>query len=318
MTININNLKYANSLIRDEDIINDCPFNNSKYYKFQRIYPFSNENTKGMFSPFDLDGKRILSVQASSDQIFEMFLKGARNFDTFDINPLSKDYYFLKKAAFQALNIEEFTEFFCMNQYINDYTDNYNAFNITSYKKLEPYLENNYLWKNLFEIYNPLQIRAKNRIFNDDEDSIKVLEKTLSYLEPKQYQIVKEHIKEINLKFYQSSVYDIPNMISGYYDFIYLSNIICYAEDVYINSPLEKYKDLVLKLSDHLNPNGIIIVGYLYSIESERTIPIYQKNYREKVFWEPEFSYIYFKPMLNIITDFEEMVNDACLIYTKK
>ena len=64
---------------------------------FDMIYPFTTENINGMFSHFSFKDKDCLSVLGSSDQVFDMYLRGAKSVTAFDINPLNTIYEDLAK-----------------------------------------------------------------------------------------------------------------------------------------------------------------------------------------------------------------------------
>ncbi len=51
---------------------------NNKANRFSKIYPYSNENIKEMFANFDLMNKTCFSVLASSDQVLDMYSRGAK------------------------------------------------------------------------------------------------------------------------------------------------------------------------------------------------------------------------------------------------
>ena len=64
---------------------------------YDKIYSQSNEMLNDLFSNFSLKDKDVLSVLASSDQMFHCYNRGARSVDTFDINKLTYYYYYLRK-----------------------------------------------------------------------------------------------------------------------------------------------------------------------------------------------------------------------------
>ena len=64
---------------------------------FEKIFGSSNENLKELFQHFSLQGKEVLTVLASSDQFFYSVYYGAGKVDTFDYNPLTKYYYYLRR-----------------------------------------------------------------------------------------------------------------------------------------------------------------------------------------------------------------------------
>lgn len=66
-----------------------------------RLYLRSNEPLEFIFSQFDFSSKDILSVLASSDQVFSFYQNGARSVDTFDIHRLTEYYYYLRLWCLQ-------------------------------------------------------------------------------------------------------------------------------------------------------------------------------------------------------------------------
>ena len=68
---------------------------------YGHIYYSSNEDLNRLFREFDFRGKKVLSVLASSDQVFHFYNRGASEVDTFDINKLTIHYYYLRKWGIQ-------------------------------------------------------------------------------------------------------------------------------------------------------------------------------------------------------------------------
>ena len=64
---------------------------------YDKIYYQTNEMLKELFHNFDVRGKDVLTVLASSDQLFYAYNYGAKSVDTFDINKLAYYYYYLRK-----------------------------------------------------------------------------------------------------------------------------------------------------------------------------------------------------------------------------
>ena len=142
---------------------------------FDMIYPFTTENINGMFSHFNFKDKDCLSVLGSSDQVFDMYLRGASSVTAFDINPLTEYFFYLKKAALDAnLTKEEYLDYFCYRG-----TDNYaifgnrliKPFDIRIFDKIAPNLKGNSykFWNDLYNKYNFSTIRESARLFNNDE-----------------------------------------------------------------------------------------------------------------------------------------------------
>ena len=75
------------------DIINSCDGNPN----YSRIYFSSNEPLEELFQYFSVEGKDVLTVLGSSDQLFYTLYHGAKRVDTYDINQLTKYYYYLRR-----------------------------------------------------------------------------------------------------------------------------------------------------------------------------------------------------------------------------
>ena len=61
------------------------------------LYRKSNENLTEIFNNYSVKDKDVLTVLASSDQLFSCIYCGAKSVDTFDINPYTLYYYYLRK-----------------------------------------------------------------------------------------------------------------------------------------------------------------------------------------------------------------------------
>jgi len=64
-----------------------------------RIYYASNENLSSLLPSINMKDKKVLSVLASSDQLFHIYSQNPESVDTFDINLLTRYYYYLRKWA---------------------------------------------------------------------------------------------------------------------------------------------------------------------------------------------------------------------------
>jgi hypothetical protein len=76
-----------------------------------RIYPFSNENITESLEDIDLEGKSVITVGSSGDQVLNAILKGATNITLIDGNPLARYYVELKIAAIRNLEYTECLSF---------------------------------------------------------------------------------------------------------------------------------------------------------------------------------------------------------------
>ena len=64
---------------------------------FAALYKNTNEDLTKILKDIDFKDKKVLTVQASSDQLFSSLILGAKEVDTFDANRLTEYYYYLRK-----------------------------------------------------------------------------------------------------------------------------------------------------------------------------------------------------------------------------
>ena len=132
------------------------------------IYEQTNENLDCFFNFFNVRGKDVLTVLASSDQLFSCYYNGAKSIDTFDKSMVTLYYYYLRKwlityknklypsyhffydgdkdlynlvCSIEPSNIDEAeAKFFCFfYMELHDYkTDKY-LFHFASYSQPKPY-----------------------------------------------------------------------------------------------------------------------------------------------------------------------------------
>ncbi len=231
--------------------------------EFSRIYPFTNENIKGCFNHFDFDGKDVLSVLASSDQVFDIFLRGANKIDTFDINPLTKYYFYLKKAAVLALDKKTFLNFFN-----NTYDTHTLLYDKDIYLEISKYLSEEALlfWNKIFKS-NDVEVK---KLFLHNTIPIPTLSRNVLYLN--EYDSLQHKIKNFDINFVACDLRYIDTILNNSYDIMYLSNILSRIDlipQVNMESSLKKtiVKKLIIeinKLEKYLNSDGKILVNYFF------------------------------------------------------
>lgn len=317
MTKIIKNLKVAKDLIE-----NKYNYNTEYYYKFRQIYPFTTQNLKAQYKFFDLKDKDILTVQGSGDQVIELLLNGATNIDAFDINPLTEYYTDLKLAAFRArVSKQEYLDFFRYNDYPIFGQDNNRCFNYETFNKIKDFLnpECHEFWIKLFATYEPQQIRRKNYLFSMDEARESVFENILNYYEEDKFKKLYTLVNKLEYQYIKSDIRQIPKILNKQYDFIDLSNIIQYADIMWSTQPLEHYRKLMDQLIPFLKPNGSLIIGYIYQLQTECiNSECYQKSIRDMYFPPSEYEYYCFDGMYDIKYKPQKRDNDAILVYHKR
>ena len=83
---------------------------------------------------------------------------------------------------------------------------------------------------------------------------------------------------------------------------MFLKNTICETAYLQRKLPLEAFKNYIMSFKDNLNANGIIIMGYIYTILNEcYSNGIFNKEIRDEVFPLDEFNYYYFKSITTFL-----------------
>ena len=62
--------------------------------QYDYIYTRTNENLNLLLKDIEVKNKKVLTVLASSDQLFYFLLKNAKEVETFDINVLTKYFFY--------------------------------------------------------------------------------------------------------------------------------------------------------------------------------------------------------------------------------
>lgn len=239
--------------------INMCDGNNNYSNIFNRIYPFTTENISGYISIFELKNKSLLTVGSSGDQVINASMFNCKNQTVLDINPFTKFYFYLKKAALLTLEYDSFLSFFCYKDFLKFCKNNDNVFSLKMYKEIKPLLrlldyESYLFWDEIFLSF-PNQLIRK-RLFQSDEDKLSVLKYTNIYMKDEYaYEQAKQHIKNVNPNFIIGDIFNVE--LNGMYDNIFMSNLLQYY-------PRYKVKTLVDKLSLNLVDGGTLLISYLY------------------------------------------------------
>ena len=244
------------------------------------VYPFTTERIDGYINEFELENRSLLTIGSSGDQVINAVLHNCKDITLYDINPLSKYYYYLKCAALICLTYDEFLEFLRFRGYI-EWRDNLNVFNLKSYNKLRDTLrlldyESFLYFDELFNTFSNITIRKV--LFEYDEDKKAIISN--NYLNNNiLYEEVKQKLKNVKIKFICADICDIDNSIK--YDNIWLSNYLTWVADK------EKILEIIDKAYDALNKDGKLLVSYLYSIRKTYTYecsPIYNLDEVYKYF----------------------------------
>ncbi|MBQ9834445.1 MAG: DUF3419 family protein [Bacilli bacterium] len=253
---------------REKDIIeatNMYLYKTSKLHDaYSYAYRFTNENVDSIWSLFEFSANvKLLSVLSSGDQLFDMVLNGIKNADTFDCNRIA-EYYTLgfKKVAIETLNYYQFLDLF-----------NYEK-RSRKKSKMENYViscapeEYKNFWQELF--YNLKQSGINSSVFDfvrGENIQDVLLNNRCNYLKTNEnYTSLQKALRESNITFKYNDIKNIPEGY-GKYDFIYISNIMDYFNDIFSEQSeldaLSSTLELLQKIYDvNLNKPGEILLTY--------------------------------------------------------
>ena len=324
MTALEQDIKKAKSIINEQNKF--IP----NYGVLDKIEPFTTHNIKGLLNKFNLQNKKTLTILGNGDQLIDMCLNGVNDIDAFDINPLTKYYYDLKKAALLSnITREQFLEYFCYYHYPYYNGINKHSFHPKTFEKICPYLdEESYkFWSSLYDEYNHLEIRNGKSLFLGNELPYKILNQIINYLNnDTNFYITKERIKDLKFSFINEDANNLPNVLKEKYDFIYLLNTIeklfkKYLVSINENqnqlSKLQELKNLLNTYFDLLNKDGVLILSYITKLFNK-----YNNNILEIFLNDNNLSSIEIDSIEKIkrrnYCKVNTRLNDNCLIYRKK
>lgn len=242
-----------------QQIAGASPF--AKDSRYQDLYVNATEDMATYFKEFKVTNS-FLTIGASGEQVVNAINSGAKVIDVYDSNRLCKHALFLRLAAIKALSYEEFIEY-------------YKTFSPFLFVKIAEYLPEEELayWGTLYRMFGQNNLNS-GQIINNLLFTYKRLDKELvrkinPYLNPDNFYKLKEIIDAVTIHYIDSDLYGLPKHISeNTYDVINLSNIyeyLNYSNDTRFKHA-RKFRNFVMnELYPHLNPNGTILVSYLYA-----------------------------------------------------
>lgn len=211
---------------------------------YNNIYSRNTEDLNRIVSHVDFRNKEIYSVLSSSDILFYSYLNGAKRVDTFDINPLTYRYYYLRKWLLESgfldaedLSIKEIASIIKNHRNSNDINERESV--------------------SLWQYY--LALRRKNKWY--DERIFRFYADTLfahSYDKfefPYSEADIKKLLDKLNSNKLDFEVIDISSDSynnSKKYDIVYLSNIL----DLRTTNNVKNVMNNMNKL---LKDNGIVL-----------------------------------------------------------
>ncbi len=214
------------------------------------IYNIATEEIDHFMPILNVEGKKVLAVAGSGDQLLTCALNGAKSVDAFDINPFQIYFTKLKVSALKALSVGEF----------NDYFYKKLIFSRSLYIKVRDYLDNSTrkFFDSLYK--NDLESKFYRLMANENmDDSFSIIP---SYTKEENYYITRNNLEKMDIRYITSDLLNIHKKTKREYDVIMLSNIYKW---LYSNKYLtaEEKKDMFMKfvntrLINLLSDDGII------------------------------------------------------------
>lgn len=94
---------FSKDTVINDIIMTEFTIRGSRSKRYGKIFFNTNEDIEDICENVDFKDKEVLSVLASSDQMFHFYNSGAKHVDTIDINKLTKHYFYLRKWTIQLL-----------------------------------------------------------------------------------------------------------------------------------------------------------------------------------------------------------------------
>lgn len=220
--------------------------------KFNSIYPFTTENIAGYMKKLDLENKKVITVTASGDHILNLVVKGCKYITAYDINPLAQKYAKLKLAGMRQLDYKDFLKVFLYE------TSDTLKYEIIKSLELEQEISDYWITELKRHNNNGLELR-KSILFNTKYFNPASKIKQNLYLDEENYQKTREKLSSININYINTDIKELK--LSSSYDYMFLSNISDYLNQMFTNNYLEKYANLLNQFSVEN-----IYFAYLYDI----------------------------------------------------
>lgn len=234
-------------------------FEGINHEQWKQIYAWNTENLDIVFNYINVKKKDVFSVLSSSDILFRLLLNGASNVDTFDINPLTLRYYYLRKwlLEYGYINVETL-EFDDIKNIIENHSETDGTYEHETKFFWEEYIKEciNYTRRGLdYKFYVERLFIIPITCFSCS-CKLKDIKKLLNKLNSKP---LKFDELDITSKFRTKKKYDC----------IYLSNILDYVDS---------YERLLYNLNNILKDDGFIVGNNMFNLQFVDTIKR-QNNY---------------------------------------
>lgn len=269
---------------------------------FEKIYPATNENLQCLFNNLKNPIRRVLTVGSSGDQVLYSILNGAKEVVLVDINPFAKEFLDFKIASIKTFAYYDFCKIFKFYLATSDKQYNLetkriirtNFLTSAVYKSISSNMndESRMFWDNFFlefdELDNAYTDGANLRFLGSYTKNKGIYNKLRARLIDDDFKInfINDDIKNL------SQIIDRREK----FDLILLSNVIDYFGQMkgthLAISDIKRFKRQVVdRIVENLNANGLMQIDYLFSIISFMNSSVLLSDFNQ-VFGENNIFYI--------------------------
>lgn len=208
---------------------------------YSRVYFCTNERLDQLYNSIDFKDKTVLSVLSSGDQVFMANYAGAKSVDCFDVNILTKYYYYLRVWTIKICGV-----FYPEQLLADDYEWLRKMLKYVKPKSKDE-REAYKFWKNLWQ--NKFSFRGMLCNYNYNHNIMG------DYFE----KIHLEKYINSNINFYNIDIGDVINLDKKY-DIVVLSNMLNWLGD-----NLDQMKQASQNVNKLLNDGGVALCSkFLY------------------------------------------------------
>lgn len=209
------------------------------------LYPNTNENL-GFIQYLNVEGCNCITTGSSCDQLFTLIANGASNVDLFDINPLAKDFFELKKQVIQHMS-HKTAQVFLLCHKQNSYFLQKDLY----YSKIDKHLSDfeKTFWRQVIESPN------KFNLFRNDRQT---LNPPFYFFNRDNFKKVRENLANCSVDFFELPLSHLGS-VGRRYEIALFSNIVDWYK-----SP-DDFLDHVCQFLPFTSSEAKIQIGYQWN-----------------------------------------------------
>ena len=254
-------------------LMNRMEVGQNVYQNFDKMMYLGGDNFRGLFSKIEVLKNKTLIVSSSGDFGLETAYQGFSDVTCFDINFLSRHMLYVKIAAVQALNYQEFCQLF------------QTALTKEWLLKISPYLPHStfLFFDKLFQLSSSKVTNLFTHNYSKHaEYFFQKCQQNFSVYNEQEFYQLKSCLQTRNFQFLPLDIFqkEKVSLCLEEYDFIYLSNILFFA-----SIPIADFlRDIFPLFYQSLREGGVLVLNYFHSYVDEVKEKRTYKNrlYQEK------------------------------------